>query len=523
MKEKFVLLIIFLLGLFLRLYQVGQVPPALYWDEASLGYNGYAISQNLKDEHGRFLPFDYFTAYGDYKPPGYIYAVAASIKLLGLNEIAVRLPSVLAGSFLIFITYFLTKELLDKKSIALFAAFIVAVSPWGIQMSRGAFEANLATLFSSSGILLFLRAVRKNSHLSMIFSGIFFVLSIYTFNSHRIFAPLIIVVLGLLFKRWKMALMLLAVFILLALPLLPHLTSSEGRLRFNEVTWLKDLNPIMETNNKIVTDGGGLIPKLIHNRRLVWAGEFAKHYLDHFRPDFLFLTGDINARFSSQTTGIFYLWDLPLLLGGIYLLIRNRNRFSLVILAWISLGLIPAAMARETPHALRILNIFPAPQIVLAVGAEYFFRRRKIIFLGLAIGYFISVLFFFHDLISHYSSKYSQDWQYGYKELVKYVSLIQDKYDNISITSKYGRPYIYFLLYQNYPPEKYWQDRDASRDSFGFWTVRSFDKYKFIEEIGKSGKWLYVRQAGELPTVSSYLYSIKDLSGKTVFEISESQ
>ena len=63
----------------LRFWNLGSVPISPDWDEASLGYNGYTIATSLKDEHGEFLPLDSFIAFGDYKPPGYIYAAAFSI------------------------------------------------------------------------------------------------------------------------------------------------------------------------------------------------------------------------------------------------------------------------------------------------------------------------------------------------------------------------------------------------------------------------------------------------------------
>jgi len=38
-KSKFILIAIIFLAAMLRLYQLGDNPPHLYWDEASLGYN----------------------------------------------------------------------------------------------------------------------------------------------------------------------------------------------------------------------------------------------------------------------------------------------------------------------------------------------------------------------------------------------------------------------------------------------------------------------------------------------------
>src|SRR3989344_1223720 len=91
--SRYVLFLIILLAFFLRIYKLGSVPPSLYWDEASLGYNAYSILKTARDEHGKFLPLTNFAAFGDYKPPGYIYAAVPSIAIFGLNEFAIRFPS----------------------------------------------------------------------------------------------------------------------------------------------------------------------------------------------------------------------------------------------------------------------------------------------------------------------------------------------------------------------------------------------------------------------------------------------
>ena len=106
------LVAIVVLGAILRFFWLGANPPGLYWDEVSLGWNGYSVLKTGIDEHGRFLPIDTFFAFGDYKPPLYIYAVVPSIWLFGLNEFAVRVPSAVSGTALILVAYFLVKVLL---------------------------------------------------------------------------------------------------------------------------------------------------------------------------------------------------------------------------------------------------------------------------------------------------------------------------------------------------------------------------------------------------------------------------
>src|SRR3989344_6943662 len=81
MKKNLLIFLVILLVFILRFYHLNLTPPSLYWDEASLGYNAYSILKTTRDEHGKFLPLTNFEAFGDYKPPGYIYAAVPSIAI----------------------------------------------------------------------------------------------------------------------------------------------------------------------------------------------------------------------------------------------------------------------------------------------------------------------------------------------------------------------------------------------------------------------------------------------------------
>lgn len=524
MRIKGLLLLIVFLALWLRLFNLGNVPMSLNWDEASLGYNAYSISQTLRDEHGEFLPVARFIAFGDYKPPAYIYTAAVIIKFFGLSEFATRLPSALAGTFLVFLIFWFTKELFSNNRASLLSAFLMAVSPWAIQFSRGAYEANLATAFSVAGILFFLRGVRLLSFRNYFLSSIFFVLSAYTFNSHRFFVPLICIALGLIYFRkilsqYKKIIVFGLMSFVLVLPMLPHLLSVEGGLRFQEVTWLNDLAPIEINNKRMIVDGNDFISRLAHNRRLLYVSEFIKHYTDHFRGDFLFYSGDVNPRLSIQNVGELYWIDLPFLLIGLYFVYKKRNRSSVFLFSWMMLAPIPAALARETPHALRALVLMPPLLIFAAVGINEV--RFKKLFVFLPVIYLVFIFVYLHNYYFHYAKNSAMEWQYGYKDMVSFVSSIENSYDSIVITQEYGRPYIYFLFYKQYSPQKYWLNRKVSRDYFGFWYVHSFGKYDFDGININDEKTLYVMGPASTFIPKKELKKIKNPMGQVVFNIFE--
>jgi len=545
-NHKLILSIIALAAL-LRFWNLGSNPPGLYWDEVSLGYNAYSILKTAHDEHNEFLPIARFKAFGDYKPPGYIYATVPSVAIFGLNNFAVRFPSALAGSLTVFITFLLVKQLFPnhflkignclpaflagKLKIEELSALLLAVSPWHLQLSRVAFEANLATLLNALAIYLFLKSRQKPWLL--VASAISFTATIYTFNSNRLLTPLLGLILGVLFfkhllKNKKQTIIAALVAIILTLPLLPHLRSPEGKLRWNEVNIFSDLDVILESNQKIAADGSGPIAKIAHHRYLGHARNFVKHYFDHFDFSYLFLRGDSNPRFSVQDVGELYLIHLPLLLAGLFSLFKQTNKkSSFLLLGWFLLGPVPAATARETPHALRTLSMLPAPQIIIALGIFYllnsFPKQKKLLVSSYALLITLSFMYF-QITYYHYSpQKYAGEWLTSYSRLVTFLKTNPDAQaaSQITVIPDLGRPYIYFLFYNQYPPDKYAHEVNRTGDVFGFFTVNSFDKYRFKRSSPEDilpGDIYVVRTSEELPGFQT-LTIISDTNNTPQFRV----
>ncbi len=534
MKSKvlIMLLISLLLGAFLRLYQLDANPPALYWDEASLGYNAFAILTTGHDEHGKYLPLTHFVAFGDYKPPGYIYALVPAMAVFGATEFAIRFPSALSGILFILITYLLVVELFQNRKLALVSSVLMAVSPWSLQLSRAAFEAHLAAIFHLIGTWLFLKGSKQKPWL-LVFSALFFGLTFYTFNANRVLLPIWLLFLGLSYVRelWKIRgwVIASAIFgIIMLSPYIFYFQSQESRNRLQEVSIFNNLQTVALANERIKRQGNTWWAKLVNNRRLGFAREYLKHYFDHFRGDYLFIHGDRNPRLSIQDVGELYFIELLFVVAGLYFLIKRKNKNSWLILGWWLLPVVPAAVARETPHMLRTASILPSWQIISAAGVLalwHWGRQQKkqsfrllpwllVIILGSNIFYYM------HQYWVHYPMVFSGEWQYGYKQLVKQVRKYENSFDRIYITESLGRPYIYFLLYNLVNPLDYVATRDASRDWYGFWEVKSFAKYYFVNPgSAVPANSLIVGGEGTFKDKGQQFSAIVSPEGKTVFEI----
>lgn len=538
MRRWFSLLIIIVIAIILRFYQLGQNPPSLTWDEVAWGYNAYSLGIDSRDEFGRFLPLDYLESFGDFKPPMYAYLDILPVKIFGLNEFAVRFPSAFFGVLTVLLTYFLTRRIFPNVkqfsifpalpagrnfqfSIAEITAVILAFSPWHINLSRAAFEANVATFFIVAGIWAFLAGIQEKKWL-LVISIISFIFSIYTFNTARVVVPLLIILFGIFFKKElleskKQTLVAIVVGIVLMLPIFQFLLTPQARLRFKEVNIFSDINIIHRTNQEIANDNNSWWSKIIHNRRFAYSVEYLRHYFDHFNPSFLFIRGDGNPKFSTQDVGQIYLWDLPFFVIGILLLFKKKERYWWIIPLWLLLGIVPAATARETPHALRIETTLPTFQIITAVGAFFIFRKisnlsilsnlRYLIFFLLFSFFIFNFLYYLHGYYKHYPREYSSEWQYGYKEAINYIKSVKNDYDKIYFTDVLGRPYVYFLFYTKYDPNKFRNNSHVERDVFGFVTVNSFDKYifnkKFISQGINKNNILYFDKPSAVPINAS--------------------
>lgn len=536
--------IITILAAFLRFWQLGINPPSLTWDEVAWGYNAYSLGVDGRDEFGRFLPLDYIESFGDFKPVVYAYLDVIPVKLFGLNEFAVRFPSAFFGTLTVLLTYFLTKRIFSSREksslhnihIALLASFFLAISPWHINLSRAAFEANVATFFLVAGVWAFLKALQENKWY-LVASSVFFALSLYTFNTSRIVAPLLAcsLVIGFwkqLILKKKEVLIACIVGILFLLPSYKFLLSPQASLRFKEVNIFTDIDVIKRANQQIQNDDNAWWSKIIHNRRLVYGVEYLRHYFDNLNPSFLFIKGDGNPKFSTQDVGQMYLWDSAFFIIGILVLFRLRQGNWWVIPIWIVVGIIPAATARETPHGLRIETIIPTFQILTAYGFLYVINKLSTInykLLIIPIRSFIFPLFFFflifnslyylHGYYAHYPYEYSGEWQYGYKESIHHVRSNEKEYKNIYITTALGRPYIYYLFYTNTPPAVFREKAIVTRDVFGFVSVDSFGKYNFSKDIKKtsnSQEALFIDTPSNIPSNATILKEFKLLNGQIV-------
>jgi len=490
--------LILLLASILRLWNLGKFPAGLNADEAAIGYNAYSLLLTGRDEHGHPWPL-HFESFGDYKPGFYFYLVLPLVKLLGLNVWAVRLPSALLGIFSVWLIYLLTQALLKSERAGKLAALLLAISPWHLHFSRGGWETNAATFFILAGVYLFLKALDQPR--LFIFSFSLLVFSMYTYHSARVIVPLLGG--GLLFfyrqqlfnqlkssqKKWLVAAVLWG--LVLTFPLLISFLGPAGVSRFSGVGLLADTGPFWRINELRGqhSNPAAWSVRLLHNRFLAYGIAFAENWLDHFHGEFLFVSGDVIERNRVPETGQLYLFQIPLVVLGIYLLLSQRPANWPVVFLWLAVAPVAAAMTFQTPHALRAHNMVIPLTIISAYGFSQLLdwvknhlgpSARIAFYLIFGLVVIWQVGNYLHQYYLHYPRAYPTAWEEGFEPLVNYLQEKASQYDKIYVTDRYDQPYILFLFYLRYPPARFQQEGKLTpRDRFGFSTVRDFGKFHF--------------------------------------------
>ncbi len=537
--KKIALILIIILAFALRVYKITSIPPSLNWDETSIGYNAYSILKTGKDEWGQFLPL-HFKSFGEYKLPAQIYASIPGIYFFGLNELGVRITPVIYGTLTVLLLYFLTQELFKKKSISLISSFLLAVSPWHIQLTRASFESSFSLFWFVMAVWFLVKGLRQKKWI--IASIIPFVISVYTYNTARVFTPLFLFVVYLanakhLLKNFKFAFFSFLLFVFLVSPIIPFVISGDAAARYKlvSITDDKGLIPRIEERRNL-SRLPLVVTKLLHNRYTYNTYYFSKNYLAHFTPSFLFINGAGHRQHHVQGVGELYWIQAPFLLFGLYLLIKRKDGSLKILLPWLFLAFVPVSMTNDSiPNALRTLIAVPVYQIFTAIGIVELVKLKKYtkIILGLSVILFsINFGIYLNNYFVKYPINYSRDWQFGNKQAVEYIKNNQDKYDLVVFTRSYGEPHIFTLFNLKYDPASYQNSPNLNRfETFDWVRVLKFDKYYFpdlgdegtkYEDIVKANpdkKILFVGKKGDFPEYKKILERIYFLDGESAFEI----
>lgn len=484
-KTKIILTIIVLVSFFIRIIYSQKIP--LLWDEAALGYNAYSVAQTGHDEYGQFLPL-IFKSFGDYKPGLYVYLCLPFIKIFGLNEIAVRLPSIILGSLLPLFVYLLIKEINPKSHhVALIASLILAFNPYNIHFSRGAWETNILTCELVLACFLFYRYLNSQKTKFLILSATIFGLSLFTYQAGKMISLFLVLILLILnFKKINLRKIIIGFIIplgIFSLPIIYGLLLSNNANRLQVVSLFS--YPRSETETQTIIDETNKLDyQIFYSQPIFFLRNFLSRYFNNFSPKFLAFEGDWqNPRHSAPYIGVLLYPSLIFLFIGLFSgFIRGKTeKLNIFFLIWLLVAPIPSALTRDSIQSVRSMSLSIPLVYFVSLGIFTFFEKFKSNILKIiVIGIYLISFGYYSDLyLNHMVAKSPYDFLYGYKQAMEFISQNQNNYQHITFTDFYGQPYIFYLFYSQYSPQVYQQHAKLSGDSLDTGKITSVDKINF--------------------------------------------
>jgi len=510
--EKVIVGVIIVLSFLIKIYGLAKSPPSVNFDEAALGYNAYSILKTGKDEYGNFLPLS-LRSFNDYKPALYAYLSIPFIAVMGLNETSTRMVSAVAGTVSLVFLYFFLKELVKNKNLRLLIFGILAFEPWRMHFSRVSLEANLSACFFVMGSWFLYKnrnlIKQKKNIFKAILAPIFFSLAAYSYHGARAAVPALIILfvfdpLRFFFvrnfkeyKKWFLKfkakyLWLLVFFVLLIMPVFLANKSSQVLTRFRQENVFYRYSPF--TPKELLVDGKSVWLNLTNNPIYYFLGIMSGHMLSYFSP--INLGGRVYAWVKG---GVQYIPGFSMLgwvetiifVFGLVSLIKNikvnfKNRY---IVYWMLASAAPAALTWNWFHPLRSMNLYPAMELIVALGMvkiakilDIFWAKKKIgkvVNFGIVSFFILSILFVILNEYNYVAAITHGEYQPGgFKEGVRILAQMQDKYDKVVIDSPHAQSYIFFLFYQSLDP-KIVQAYAEKRPAPGIEGNLNFDFYKY--------------------------------------------
>ncbi|MEX0786469.1 MAG: tetratricopeptide repeat protein [Dehalococcoidia bacterium] len=446
----------------LRTWDIANNPPGFFTDEASLGYNAYSILHTGRDEHGELMPL-FFRAFGEYKLAFEVYAVVPSIALLGMTELAVRLPSVVLGVLAVIALFLFVRELTRDDVAALLSAGVLAILPWHIHYNRTGFD-NISghVLFLVLGLYFFVLGVRRPWF--WLASSAAFALSLYTYRSAWALLPALLLLVAVVYrqellKHWRVAAVSLLLLGLAGIPILQHTLAATGDRTQDQWIFALDLG--------------------------AWdtVTRFAAQYRDHFENAFLFDgRAERNLRHVLPGQGWIYTWQIPFLVIGAASLLWRPKKASWLILGCLAIFPLAAALSVSGPSSNRALFGAAVFSVLTALGlastlhlvrgvAQRFGGRA--LGVGLAgvvlVGTMIWASFQLASYLDAYHGRYQEvaaefnGWQWGAGDVIDAFVSVEDEYDELYLGGEFNAPQIFFSFY--------------APDACGNCTLGTWDRY----------------------------------------------
>ncbi len=477
-----------------RFFDLGNTPHGFHADEASFLINSISLLETGRDEDNRFLPLTLHSLI-DPKPALYSYFQIPFISLFGPTVAASRIPSAVLGVTSIFLVWLISVRL-RQKTLGIILAFVLAISPWHIVISRSTQEVIMSFTFFLLTIVLLLAYLQKKKYkmLMLLFATSFF--AMYSYHSAKIILPLF-ATLSLFFMTMRKSISLKNA-LRVVLPIVAAfvfsiivLSSSNRIADVSIFTSDVPLANIFEQTAGATNYAPVWLLRLWYNKPHFYFREIFNQYISYFSADFLFMHWGEPRRYQIPFHGPFYIVEFPLMFLGILSALKQRRKELLYIILMLVVAPIPAMLTvQETPSTIRTFVMILPLAYFVALGLQQIAHRshnplKQVLVGGLVIAYAYSVLYFFGQFAIQ--QKTYQPWHrnWPYTQIAQKIENYSSNTSKVIVTSDLRPLYAYILLSGQISPQSLQQEPFAR-----FKNVYSLDKYVFDRShCVPSSKW----------------------------------
>jgi hypothetical protein len=500
-------LLAFLTGFTLRVWDFGNLPPGLSEDEVSISVEADSLYHFGIDRNAESYPI-HFISWGSGQNVPYAYLLALLVPL-GLTPVVIRLPMLISGLLTLVIVFGIARKLFTP-SIALLSLFLLAISPWHIMMSRWALDANL---FPFAFSLAFLCLVYTDRHpVWFPVSMVLFALSLYFYGPSYFVVPLLVVTVAAFFLVRKVIprknlFIGLALFCFFAIPILLFIIINA--LQLNEI------------HLGLIT-----IPRVVGNPRIIEMAGFLRgngnawYYYDLLTTGkILFLHDDGIVSNFIPPFGYLFPGAIIFSLIGAFLVaekfLKEKSYGVWALGGWLVLAFLLAIVEPPVVHRINILFI---PLILCAaVTVDWIIRDKRLLAVPITLALAAYTVLFFRDYTSpDYNG--SVGWSFNEGLIPAIQSAMKYPDQPVCLTNELSMPYIYVMLADFKDPRVYLANIQYLDPIAKYRIVLQMGRYSFgIRNCNLNLKTIYILKNDQKLPLDDSMFTPSDYGDYVVY------
>jgi hypothetical protein len=221
---------------------------------------------------------------------------------------------------------------------------------------------------------------------------------------------------------------------------------------------------------------------------------------------------------------------LPFLVIGVVRLVTRRSRADQLVLWWLLIYPIPAALTRGSPPdwlraagGIGVLDVIGAVGLVWAAGwVATRFSQRAAVLTGACLAALITLnaTWFLSDYALRFPDRASTAFNDGIDEAVREIASREGEYQRVVLPADVPAVHDFYLFYARYRPSRLHAEglEDAARS--GAWAdVRGFGRHRLCDPASCCGPGDLCLARGPWRGSGTVLREVRDRTGRTAFVI----